>query len=31
MVGLLMVQYIHTVPLMVGMDFKVLAEQAIAD
>jgi CubicO group peptidase (beta-lactamase class C family) len=31
LVGLLMVQYIHTSPLMVGMDFKVMAEQAIAD
>jgi CubicO group peptidase (beta-lactamase class C family) len=31
MLGLLMVQYIHTIPSMVGMDFKVLAEQAIMD
>jgi CubicO group peptidase (beta-lactamase class C family) len=31
MLGLLMVQFIHTIPLMVGMDFKVLAEQAIMD
>jgi CubicO group peptidase (beta-lactamase class C family) len=31
LVGLLMAQYIHTVPLMVGMDFKSLAEQAIMD
>jgi CubicO group peptidase (beta-lactamase class C family) len=31
MLGLLMVQFIHTTPLMVGMDFKVLAEQAIMD
>jgi CubicO group peptidase (beta-lactamase class C family) len=31
MLGLLMVQYIHTSPLMVGMDFKVLAESAIKD
>jgi CubicO group peptidase (beta-lactamase class C family) len=31
MVGLLMVQYIHTSPSMVGMDFKCLAEQAIVD
>jgi CubicO group peptidase (beta-lactamase class C family) len=31
LVGLLMVQYIHTMPLMVGMDFKVLAEGAILD
>jgi len=29
--GLLMVQFIHTTPLMVGMDFKVLSEQAIMD
>ena len=31
MLGLLMTQYISTSSLMVGMDFKVLAEQAIAD
>ncbi len=31
MVGLLMVQYVHTTPLMVGMDFKILAEAAIED
>jgi CubicO group peptidase (beta-lactamase class C family) len=31
LVGLLMVQFIHTTPSMVGMDFKVLAAQAIAD
>jgi CubicO group peptidase (beta-lactamase class C family) len=31
MLGLLMVQYIHTTSSMVGLDFKVLAEQAIAD
>jgi CubicO group peptidase (beta-lactamase class C family) len=31
LLGLLMVQYIHTSPLMVSMDFKVLAEQAIVD
>jgi CubicO group peptidase (beta-lactamase class C family) len=31
LVGLLMVQYIHTTPSMVGMDFKVLAEGAIGD
>jgi CubicO group peptidase (beta-lactamase class C family) len=31
LLGLLMVQYVHTSSLMVGMDFKVLAEQAIMD
>ncbi len=31
LIGLLMVQYIHTMPLMVGMEFKTLAEQAIGD
>ncbi|RPI87086.1 MAG: class A beta-lactamase-related serine hydrolase [Chloroflexi bacterium] len=31
LVGVLMTQYIHTTPLLVGMDFKVLAAQAIAD
>jgi len=31
MLGLLMVQYISTTPLMLGMDFKVLAAQAIMD
>jgi len=31
LVGLLMVRYIHTMPLMVGMGFKVLAEGAILD
>ncbi len=31
LLGLLMTQYIHTSPMMAGMDFKVLAEAAIAD
>jgi CubicO group peptidase (beta-lactamase class C family) len=31
MLGLLMTQYVHTVPLMVGADFKTLAEAAIED
>jgi CubicO group peptidase (beta-lactamase class C family) len=31
LLGVLMTQYIHTSPLMVGMDFKILAEAAIKD
>ncbi len=31
MVGLLMTQYIHASPIAVGMDFRVLSEQAIED